>query len=188
MVLVSSGGIAQTTLGLLATWTGQLALALLSVVFLVLAKNLSRQPGNGTRALHSDDLAIGFDLLVLAMITSIGYAVSQYRAAQGAASQNDDKALNLAQQHEQDALMFSIFVTLSLLTVTWLTFRLGQLSDAERETWKAKKLAKLQEDKPEATALDLKNEPPRFKVLCGLIIPGLFGLFMLVVAIKSAAV
>jgi len=171
MDFASSQSFAQEILAFLATWIGQVVLALASVLFLVIAKNLSRPPGGGSRAIHSDDFAISFDLLVLAVITSLGYAVSQAETAKAA---NNQAATDGAQGHEISALMVALGAVLFLFVAALVIWRFGQCSQDERDRWRTNNPRRV-------------DEPPRFKPLFGLAVPGAMGLFMLIIAIKQAA-
>jgi hypothetical protein len=187
-------------LGFLGTWPGQVLLAAGSVLFLVLAKGLTRRPGDAksdNRPFQWDDLAIGLDLLVLSLVTLVGYAGSQYRAEMIARSRHDPSAIALAQNHQADALRLAAFAFLLFVLVSWLIQWWGQYTREERTEWRkarfdaalaAGALNKLQARQTDATEVDLAlemREVPRFKVWWGHLVPTAVGLLILMFAIRA---
>lgn len=188
-------------LSFLGTWLGQLTLAAGSVVFLVIAKGFTRRPGdhdNGNRPLQWDDLAIGLDLLVLAIVTLIAYGGSQYKAEVIARAENNSEAVALAQNHQDDAFRLALVAFFLFVSVTWMIQWWGQYSKSERRKHKRNLFHRIKSvrlvpdgegDRGDADVIDLAldvREAPRFKLVFGHLIPTALGLLMLLFAIRAA--
>jgi hypothetical protein len=94
MSLADPNNFSQDTFRFLSTSWGQLVLVVGSVVFLLIVKNMTR-PTN-EHAFRRDDFAVGLDLLVLSLVTLIGYADSQYIAEKTAKANHDPNIANSA--------------------------------------------------------------------------------------------
>jgi hypothetical protein len=237
MILAGPNNAASQALSFLSTSIGQVVLAILSVIFIVLVKTFLRP--SGERAFQKDDLLVGPDLIVLSIVTLIGYAASQFVAERNADAISDFKNAAIYSSHQVNAAFLSVILIAVLFFETMLIQRYGQFSSARRaqdrsnelgegqrirgllleeerqireplearirklekkpsvgsqepceeegsqesSEEKEKRIAKLQEDLQK----NLKEflDVPRYRI-AGLIFPDLFGIFMLIIAIKSA--
>ncbi len=163
MTLASPRNFSQDTFGFLSTSRGQLVLVVGSVFFLLMVKNMTRP--SDEHAFRRDDLAVGLDLLVLSLVTLIGYADSQFVAEKTAKASNHPTIASNASTNQVNSGFLALAITILMVAVIWMIQRVGRYSPAEREK---------------------REHDDRFKPFFGLIVPGSIGALMLFVAIKSA--
>jgi hypothetical protein len=183
----------------LGTFWGQVLLSVGSVCFLLIAKKLSRRPGDrkgGNNPFERDDFAIGLDLLVLSIVTLTGYAVLQYQAELVAQQKKDPAAVASAELHQNKAFQWIGIAFLAFVAVVWLLQWLGQYPDDKRAALKRAEferqrnngaLAKLRERQPNATEVELAleiSDPPRNRGFFGLFLPTALGILMLMFAVQ----
>jgi hypothetical protein len=225
MSLAEPSNYASQAFGFLSKSPGQIVLAIASVVFIVLVKSFLRP--SGEHQFQKDDLLVGPDLLVLAIVTLIGYAASQFVAEGHADAIPDFKAAGIYSSHQVNAAVLSLVLICLLFFETLLIQRYGQFSSAKRVQDRSRKIGEedrirglllaeerrtrvTTQEEPAATPENLRSEVPqelsaagekllaalqenlkefldvpRYKI-AGLVLPDLLGIFMLIVAIKSA--
>lgn len=164
MNLASPSNFAQDAFSFFSTTLGQLVLGLGSVLLLLMVKNMTRP--SDERAFQRDDFAIGLDLLVLSLVTLIGYAVSQYVAQKAAVARDNSHFANTASTNQINAGALAAAILLLMFTVVWMIQRMGRYTSSERAA---------------------RRTDDRFRLFRGLIVPDSIGAVMLFVAIKMAA-
>ena len=147
----------------LSTSWGQLVFGLASVLLLVMAKNMTRP--SDERAFQRDDLAIGLDLLVLSLVTLVGYAISQYVAQKIAEAHHDSKIVNTAYTNQINAASLAFVIVIVMLGLVWMVQRMGRYTPDERQR---------------------RGLEDRFRPFRGLILPDSVGAAMLYIALKIA--
>jgi len=172
----------EVVFGFLETWLGQLSIAAGSVLFLVIAKGLTRETDESFFKL--DDLAIGLDLLVLSMVTAVSAAVTQNVAKKAALDAGDTDTARRVGERVADLGFLAFGAALVMFFVAWMIHRAGRLTKKQREAWRDKQLAKRRRKDPSFDEEDLPDTPD-FHPLWGIIIPGVIGLLMLMVSIGT---
>lgn len=163
MNLASSSNFSHDAFGFLSTAWGQLVLGVGSVLLLLMVKNMTR-PSN-EHAFQRDDFAIGLDLLVLSLVTLVGYAVSQYIVQQTAQAQGDSNVADVASTNQINAGSLVAAILLVMIAVIWMIQRVGRYTPKEQAN---------------------RNGNDRFRPFRGLILPDIIGAAMLFIAIKMA--
>jgi hypothetical protein len=179
--------------GFLGTWLGQVLIAAGSAAFLTLAKGLTRPTSEFFVRL--DDMAIGIDLLVLALVTIVSGAV-----AQNVAIATHVGALAEAARERQVELGFmGIPILVVLGGVAALMSRKGRLTEAEQTAWRLKWFSPRDAEKNawylkwfskrfsrrriSKVNLDKLSSPPNMHPFWGVLLPDILGLVMLILAI-----
>jgi hypothetical protein len=130
MILTDPSNYASDTFGFLSTSGGQIVLAVGSVLLVVLFRAMAHR--SEERAFRLDDLAVGPDLLVLAIVTLVGYAASQFVAEKHAEAISDFKAADIYGSHQVNAAILSLAFGFVLFFGTWMIQRVGEFSSIER--------------------------------------------------------
>src|ERR1700688_3934135 len=115
MILADPSNYASDAFDFLSSSGGQIILAAGSVLFVVLIKGMTHP--SGERAFRLDDLAVGPDLLVLAIVTLVGYSVAQFVAEKHAESTSDFKAADIYSSHEVNAGILSLLILCMIIGI-----------------------------------------------------------------------